>query len=114
MKTFRVRFFVIACLCTFLVYFFVDLYHQENELELQTKEYLDEKDLLLIDQSIQDESIETDKNIYFIETYDKNFHNIDARQACSIESAGMTKKLINKKIDKENVTKVFAVVLIAV
>lgn len=71
-----------------MVYFSVNLYRQENELELQTKEYLGEEDLLLIDQSIQNESIETDKNIYFIETYDKKFHNIDARQACSIESAG--------------------------
>lgn len=80
--------FLLGCLSTFFIYFSVNLNRDNSSPELLTKECLIEEDLLLIDQNIDDENIQSDKNIYFIETRDTKFHTLDARQACSIESAG--------------------------
>lgn len=80
--------FVMGCLCTFIIFSSVNLNRDNSAPELHTKEFLIEEDLLLIDQNIEDENIQSDRNVYFIETRDTQFHSLDARQACSIESAG--------------------------
>lgn len=43
---------------------------------------------ILIVENIDDSRIDSDENIFFIESREAQTHTIDSRQACSIESAG--------------------------
>lgn len=43
---------------------------------------------IMIADNIEDETIEGDDNIFFIESHSTNFHQLDSHQACSVESAG--------------------------
>lgn len=88
MKTMKARWLSIGCLCTLFVLFLVYFNRTNSNLELQRNEWHSDEHMILINQNIEDENIQSDKNIYFIETKDSSFHNLDARQACSIESAG--------------------------
>lgn len=43
---------------------------------------------IMISDNIEDETIEGNDNIFFIESHLTNFHKLDSHQACSVESAG--------------------------
>lgn len=57
---------------------------------------------IMIADNIEDEAIEGDENIFFIDSQSTNFHNLDSHQACSVESAGsvfpMTREFTNNSV----------------
>jgi lactosylceramide 4-alpha-galactosyltransferase len=86
MRTSKIWSFLLGCSFTTLVWYVV-----ETSIRLPSVEVIEvqrEDRFFSIRENVESESMESDENIFFIETRIGNFHNLDSRQACSIESAG--------------------------
>lgn len=83
----KFSYIVILCLVALLIYIYFDIrsdcYHDH---------------WIKINENILDTNIETDKNIFFVETKPTEFRALTSHQSCSIESAGNYKRLFSVPI----------------
>lgn len=86
MKIVKVYSFLIGSAFVLLIWLTVNLTQPPYDVSSPQEQPSDH--IVLIDENIEDDEIQSDRNIYFIESHNSVFHNIDHRQACSIESAG--------------------------
>lgn len=91
MKSFKLFSFLLGCFLTLVLWLLVD-FSQQDTVQLST---VDEGVALhmLISENINDEDIDSDQNIFFIESKKSVFHQLDPHQACSIEAAGKLAKV---------------------
>lgn len=84
MKSRKIYLLLFSSSCLLLLFYTIklDLHVQEVKNSYLNGGYI------LIVENIDNARIDSDENIFFIESQEAQTHTIDSHQACSIESAG--------------------------
>ena len=85
MKSIKILIFLLVCAIVLVLWSLLWIYSPVCEILANRKI---EKSFVVIGTRIEGGEIEGEENVFFIETSTTDFHEIDSRQACSIESAG--------------------------
>ena len=87
MKPLRFLFFLLGCSFVLVLWSVTSIYEISFDFLIYDK--VKNKNIFeVINTEMEGDEIEGGENVFFVETHSTNDHDIDSRQACSIESAG--------------------------